>query len=109
MSAAAPSTSGEAATAILQHLSDIGARVSLPLVGWEGEVPPAPPAVASPPRQLSLILVVPDGGSRMVALESERGQPVAAVKVTMANQKDQVMAAGQAELLLPTETLPAPE
>ena len=37
------------------------------------------------------------------------GQPVAAVKVTMTNQKDQVMAAGQAELLLPTETLPAPE
>ncbi|NNL65238.1 MAG: hypothetical protein HKP30_03245 [Myxococcales bacterium] len=35
------------------------------------------------------------------------GQPVAHVKVTMTNQKEQVMAAGQAELLLPTETLPA--
>jgi len=35
------------------------------------------------------------------------GQPVAAVKVTMTNQKEQVMAAGQAEVLLPTERLPA--
>jgi hypothetical protein len=34
---------------------------------------------------------------------------VAAVKVTMTNQKEQVMAAGQAELLLPTETRPAAE
>ena len=62
-------------------VSDIGGRVSQPLVGWEGEVPPAPPAKASPPLRVSLILVVPDGGTRMVALDSERGQSVAAVRL----------------------------
>jgi hypothetical protein len=62
-------------------VSDIGARVSQPLVGWEGEVPPAPPTEDSPPLRLSLILVVPDGGTRLVALESERGQHVAAVRL----------------------------
>ena len=34
-------------------------------------------------------------------------QPIASVKVTMTNQRDEVMAAGTAELRLPTETLPA--
>jgi hypothetical protein len=35
------------------------------------------------------------------------GQPVATVQVTMTNQKDEIMATGNAEVKLPTETLPA--
>jgi len=48
-----------------------------------------------------------DGEVVAITHDHRSGQPVATVKVTMANQKEQVMAAGQAEVLLPTETLPA--
>ena len=36
------------------------------------------------------------------------GRPVATVHVVMTNQKDEVLASGDAEIRLPTETLPAP-
>jgi len=35
------------------------------------------------------------------------GQPVAMVSVVMTNQNDEVMASGEAEVRLPTDTLPA--
>ncbi len=34
------------------------------------------------------------------------GLPIATVEIVMTNQKDDVMASGEAEVLLPTETLP---
>jgi len=42
-----------------------------------------------------------------VTYDHPSGQPVATVAVTMVNQSDAVMATGDAELLLPTETQPA--
>jgi acyl dehydratase len=47
--------------------------------------------------------------AEVVELASERatGQPVATLRVVMTNQRDEVMASGQAELRLPTERLPA--
>ena len=48
-----------------------------------------------------------DGEVVSLAHDHPSGQPVAAVKVVMTNQKEQVMASGQAEVLLPTERLPA--
>ena len=42
-----------------------------------------------------------------VTYDHPSGQPVATVAVTMVNQSDAVMAKGDAELLLPTETQPA--
>ena len=38
----------------------------------------------------------------------ESKQPVATVHVVMTNQKQEVLAEGDAEVRLPTETLPAP-
>ena len=35
------------------------------------------------------------------------GQPIAAIDVTMTNQRDEIMANGRAEARLPTEDLPA--
>jgi len=48
-----------------------------------------------------------DGEVVGISQDHPSGQPAAAVRVTMTNQKEQVMAAGQAEVLLPTETSPA--
>jgi acyl dehydratase len=47
--------------------------------------------------------------AEVVAVEEERetGQPMAAVRVVMTNQRGEEMAAGTAEIRLPTETLPA--
>ena len=48
-----------------------------------------------------------DGEVLRLEHDHESGQPVATVEVSMTNQKDAVMAKGQAEILLPTESLPA--
>jgi hypothetical protein len=48
-----------------------------------------------------------DGEVEALDHDHPSGQPVATVKVTMTNQKEAVMASGRAEVLLPTESLPA--
>ena len=45
--------------------------------------------------------------STLAIIEPEPGaQPIASVRVVMTNQRDEVMASGEAELRLPTEKLP---
>ena len=62
-------------------LTDLGARVSLPLVHWKGEIPLANVETVVPPRRMSLILAVPDDGNRLLALLPSTGEPVAAVRL----------------------------
>jgi len=47
-----------------------------------------------------------DGEVMGITQADEAGQPIATVKVEMTNQREEVMAAGEAEVRLPTETLP---
>lgn len=63
-------------------VTDLGARVSSQLVRWRGSIGGDPlDEAASPPREVSLILAVPDGGSELTALDSEGGQPVARLRL----------------------------
>ena len=48
-----------------------------------------------------------DGEVTALETEEASGQPLATVRVTMSNQDGATMASGEAELRLPTETLPA--
>ena len=48
-----------------------------------------------------------DGEVTALGKETESGQPLATVAVKMTNQRQEVMASGEAELRLPTETVPA--
>ncbi|MDX1388395.1 MAG: PQQ-binding-like beta-propeller repeat protein [Acidobacteriota bacterium] len=54
---------------------DVGARVSRPLGLWRGELLPEEPDEI--PREYALIIVVPDDGSTIQALDSHDGQRVA--------------------------------
>ncbi len=56
-------------------LADVGGRVSAPLASWSGRLE------GSAPRELSAIVVVPDSGARLVAIESERGVEVASLRL----------------------------
>ena len=47
-----------------------------------------------------------DGEVIDVVHDDARGQPIATVRVTMTNQREEVMANGNAEVRLPTDTLP---
>ena len=53
-------------------------------------------------------LTLLDGEVTGIAHDDPAGQPVATVHVVMSNQKEEVLASGDAEIRLPTETLPPP-
>ena len=44
---------------------------------------------------------------KVTAIDNEGPLPIATIHVTMTNQRDEVMALGDAKVRLPTETLPA--
>jgi acyl dehydratase len=48
-----------------------------------------------------------DGEVTAINQADSAGQPIASVRVIMSNQNGEIMASGDAELRLPTETLPA--
>jgi len=66
-------------------VADIGARVTLPLIRWEGERPTDadsnPETTEESSETLRLILAVPSAGDRMVALDARSGQPVATIRL----------------------------
>lgn len=58
--------------------TDVGRRVSNPLSLWEGELPLARrDGSRTEPRKIRLVLVLPEGGSRLLALEARSGRKVA--------------------------------
>jgi hypothetical protein len=61
--------------------TDVGARVSSRVVHWRGPVGGAADAQAASDAELSLILVIPDGGAEMIGLEIAGGQPIASVRL----------------------------
>jgi hypothetical protein len=63
-------------------VTDLGARVSSPLVSWRGSIGGRPlHDTTSPQEELSLILAVPDGGAELTAMDSRLGQPVASLRL----------------------------
>jgi hypothetical protein len=63
-------------------VTDLGARVSSPLVSWRGSIGGSPlDDTTSPQEELSLILAVPDGGAELTAIDSQRGLPVASLRL----------------------------
>jgi hypothetical protein len=58
---------------------DVGARLSRPLAVWHGIL--QPDAEGEPPREYSLLIVVPDDGAGMVALDTYNGTRVAALRL----------------------------
>jgi hypothetical protein len=63
-------------------VTDLGARVSSPLIHWSGSIGGDPSQEGkSPQQELSLILAVPNGGSELTALDSVRGQTVATLRL----------------------------
>lgn len=67
--------------------ADIDGRISTPLMLWQGEVADPTPEEPLATRELTLLLVVGDSGSEMVALESEGGLPVATLRVAEGDGK----------------------
>ena len=59
--------------------ADVGGRISRPLVPWRGSVPAT--TAGDPPLALDLVLVVPDHGARLLALDAESGRHVASVEL----------------------------
>jgi hypothetical protein len=53
-------------------------------------------------------LTLLNGEVTAISQDDPTGQPVATVNVVMTNQKEEVLASGDAEIRLPTETLPRP-
>jgi hypothetical protein len=58
---------------------DVGARLSRPVALWHGVLQPN--AEGEPPREYSLLIVVPDDGAGMVALDSYNGTRVASLRL----------------------------
>jgi len=58
---------------------DVGARVSRPLAVWRGVL--KPDAEGEPAREYSLLIVVPDDGAGMVALDAYNGTRVATLRL----------------------------
>jgi hypothetical protein len=48
-----------------------------------------------------------NGEVKQISEERRTGQPLAVIEVVMTNQREEVMASGEAEVRLPTEILPA--
>ena len=58
---------------------DVGARVSRPLALWRGVLQPE--EEGEPEREYSLLLVVPDNGARLLALDTYDGSHVAVLEL----------------------------
>jgi hypothetical protein len=60
--------------------ADVGGRISRPLVLWQGSLPAL--EAGEGPLELDLVLVVPDHGARLLALEAETGRRVASIDLS---------------------------
>ena len=67
---------------------DVGDRVSRPLTLWQGEIPSLDPHSPHPtPCKLSLVLLVPDGGASLIALDPYDGSRIASFELPSAHER----------------------